>query len=285
MNFSRLFLLSSLTLIFFAANSILCKAALLNSSIDPYSFTAIRVFSAVLILLIVLYISEKKLTLDLKKNWINSLFLFLYAITFSYAYIGLDAGLGALVLFAFVQLSMIIYAFIQKENITKKKTFGIIMAFIGLSYLLYPDSSFELSILHFLLMSLCGISWGVYTILGRKSKKPLIDTSNSFIKSLFFVVILFIFFIDEINISFYGGLLAFISGSLTSAIAYVLWYYLLKNIKIITASVIQLLVPVIAIFLSSLFLDEVVTIKLIISTIIILLGILLSVYEKKTKNI
>lgn len=284
MNSSKLLFLCALTLIFFALNSILCKAALLSSSIDAFSFSFIRAISAVFILVIVLHYFKKAVSFNIKNDWINSIFLFIYIITFSYAYIGLDAGLGALILFACVQITMILFAFYKKEKITKRKVTGVLVAFLGLSYLLFPNDEFEISIFHFSLMAVCGISWAGYSILGRSSKEALRDTTNSFIKAAFLLSISSIFFINKIEINFYGVFLAFLSGAITSALAYALWYYLLKEIKISTASIIQLLVPVIAIFISVLFLNEELTNKLILATTIILIGILLSLYEKKLQS-
>lgn len=276
----NLFLLTFLTLIFFAANSLLCKAALMENNIDAFSFTFLRIFFASITLLLILFISKKGLEIDLKNNWINSFFLFLYVITFSYSYIHLDAGLGALILFASVQLTMIIYAFFKKEKITSKKLFGIILSFCGLVYLLFPKEDFSISIFHFFLMILSGIGWGFYSILGKKNQDILKNTSNNFIKTLFFSFLFFIFFVDIIKLSSYGIFLAFLSGAISSGIAYSLWYFILKNIQIVTASVIQLTVPIIAIFLSVLLLDEKLTFSLILSSILILSGIFITIYKK-----
>lgn len=277
---SNLILLTSLTLIFFASNSLFCKAALLNENIDAFSFTFFRLFFASFTLLIILFLNTKKIVFDIKSNWANSFFLFLYAITFSYSYFSLDAGLGALVLFGVVQITMILFALFKKENITFKKIFGIILAFVGLTYLLFPKDDFSISIFHFLLMALSGFAWAFYTILGKSSKDVLKDTSSNFIKTLLFCFLFFLMFVDNTNINSYGIFLAFLSGSITSGIAYALWYYVLKNIEIMTASIIQLLVPIITIFLSIIFLEEKLTLTLFISTILILSGIAISLYKR-----
>lgn len=280
---TQLFFLTTLTLIFLAANSILCRAALVNEHIDAYSFTFFRLFSGTIILLLVLFFKEKKIQISLKNNWITSFMLFLYAITFSYAYINMEAGIGTLILFAVVQLSMILLALQKKEKLTFKKFIGVSIAFLGLVYLLYPNKDFEISIFHFFLMTISGFAWAFYSVLGKKSMNTLKDTSENFLKSLVFVFIFYIIFIDSFSLSFYGILLASISGGLTSGIGYLLWYTVLKEMEIITASIIQLIVPVIAIFLSILLLDEHLSITLILATVIILSGIFISIY-KKTKN-
>lgn len=235
-------------------------------------------------LLFILNLAERKFTFDLKSNWHKSFFLFLYAITLSYSYLKLDAGLGALVLFACVQITIIIYAFIKKEDITAKKLLGMGLAFLGLIYLLFPKNDFSISSFHFMLMVVSGISWGCYTILGKSSTNVLRDTTQNFVKTFLFCLIFFIFFVDFTKITSYGVFLAFISGAITSGIGYTLWYYVLKHIEILTASVIQLLVPVFAIFLSVLFLGEKLTLPLIFSALLILSGIYISIYSKPDKS-
>ena len=276
----NLFLLTSLTLVFFAANSLLCKAALVDNHIDAFSFTFLRLFFASIVLLLILFITQKKVDINIKTNWENSFFLFLYAIAFSYAYINLDAGLGALVLFASVQLTMVAYAFFKKEEINSKKLFGIILAFSGLVYLLFPKEDFSISTFHFFLMVISGIGWGFYTILGKKSKNVLNDTTNNFVKTILFTILFFIFFVDFTNFNSYGIFLAFLSGGISSGIGYALWYFVLRNIQILTVSVIQLIVPVIAIFLSVLLLGEKLTFSLVFSSVLILCGIFITIYKK-----
>lgn len=276
----NLFLLTSLTLIFFAANSLLCKAALVDNHIDAFSFTFLRLFFASVVLLLILLVTQRKVDINIKTNWLNAFFLFLYAIAFSYSYINLDAGLGALVLFASVQLTIVAYAFFKKEQISSKKIFGIILAFSGLVYLLFPKDDFSISIFHFFLMVISGIGWGFYTILGKKSQNVLKDTSDNFIKALLFVLAFFLFFVDFTKFSSYGVFLAFLSGGIASGIGYSLWYFVLRNIQIVTASAIQLIVPVIAIFLSILLLEEKLTFSLIFSSILILSGIFIAIYKK-----
>jgi drug/metabolite transporter (DMT)-like permease len=278
----KLISLICLTLFFFATSSVLARAALINNSIDPYSFTFFRLFFGALTLLVILFLKEKRLNLSLNKNWHTSFLLFLYAICFSFAYINLDAGLGALILFAMVQLTIIITALIKKESIDMTKALGISLAFIGLIYLLYPSKGFEVSLYHSILMMISGVAWGLYTIFGKRSSNATLNTTDNFTKSLIFVLIFFAFFVKNINISTYGISLAFISGGITSSIGYLLWYHLLPNMKIITSGVLQLLIPPLTIFLGVIFLNEEVTSTLIISTILILFGILISIY-KKTK--
>lgn len=276
----KLIILITITLFFFSTSSLLARAALLNSAIDPFSFTLFRLFFGALTLIIILYFKEKKLNLSITKNWHSSFMLFLYAICFSFAYINLDAGLGALILFAVVQLTIISVALLKKERLDFKKSLGIILAFVGLIYLLFPSKGFEISIYHSLLMVVSGIAWGFYTIFGKNSSNATLTTTDNFVKSLIYLALFFAFFVSNLNISTYGVILAFISGGITSSIGYLLWYYLLPNMKMVTSGILQLLIPPIAIFLGVVFLNEALTFKLILSTIIILLGIFIYLKSK-----
>jgi len=279
---TKLLTLTLTALLFLALNSILCKAALVNDYIDAYSFTFFRLFFGALTLVLIYYYKNKIFSISFKKNWITSFMLFIYAICFSYAYISLDAGLGTLLLFGVVQITMLISSLFLKEKISLQKLFGMILAFAGLAYLLYPKESFELSYIHVLLMTLSGIAWAFYSILGKKSTDAVFNTMDNFVKASLIALVFYIFInLDNLHLSLNGILLAFISGSITSAIGYVIWYKVLPQMQIITASVIQLLVPIISIIFSVIFLSELFTFNLTLSTIIISLGILLAIFSKK----
>lgn len=270
-------LLNIIALVFLASNSILCKLAIVNHYADAYSFTFLRLVFAALTLFFIVSLKERAVDLSLNKNWSSAFFLFLYAITFSYAYINLDAGLGTLILFAFVQLTITFYAIMNKEKICFKQAFGILTALLGLLYLFYPKDNFTISMEGFILITIAGISWGVYTILGKKSENALKDTNENFLKTIPFLFIYLLIFPINIEINIDGLILSFLSGAITSAIGYVIWYKVLDNISILTAGVIQLIVPVVAIFLSIILLNEPITITLLVSTALILIGIYLTI--------
>lgn len=270
-----------LSLIFLALNSILCKAALINEFIDAYTFTFFRIISASLTLILIYFYKNKKIVFLKKSNWLSSFMLFLYAITFSYSYLSIDAGFGTLLLFGVVQIVMIFASLFFKEKINTQKALGIVLAVFGLVYLLYPNESFEISIYHAFLMIISGIAWAIYTVLGKKSSDALANTMDNFIKASLFVILFYILFsFDNLYYSFNGILLAVISGSITSALGYLLWYEVLPKIQIITAGVIQLFVPILSILFSMIFLDELLTNTLMISTFIISLGILITIFSK-----
>jgi drug/metabolite transporter (DMT)-like permease len=280
---NNIFIATFIAILFLSLNSILCKTAFVNNSIDPYSFTFFRLLSAMIMLIILYYFKNKTIIFLKKDNWITSFMLFSYAITFSYAYLSIDAGFGTLLLFGVVQLVMIISSLYYKEKLTLLKIIGISISIFGLVYMLYPKESFELSLLHAFLMIVSGFSWAIYSVLGKKSSNALESTTDNFIKATLFIAIFyFIFDINNTHFNVEGVTLAIISGSITSAIGYILWYQVLPKITIVTASVIQLFVPILAIILSIIFLGELLSFDLIISTIIIMVGILLTILTKKT---
>jgi len=273
------------SILFLALNSILCKTALMSNSIDPYSFTFFRLLFAMIMLLILFYYKHKKITFRMKHNWISSFMLFLYAITFSYAYMNIDAGFGTLLLFGVVQVVMITSSIFYKEKLTLMKTAGISISLFGLMYMLYPQENFEVSLLHSSLMVISGFSWAIYSIIGKNSKDALGNTTDNFIKaSIFITIVYFLFPFPTVTFNTQGLLLAVISGSITSAIGYIVWYQVLPNIKIVTASVIQLFVPIIAIILSVIFLNELLSLNLVLSTLLVITGIVLTIFQKNTKK-
>ncbi|MFW2567105.1 DMT family transporter [Aliarcobacter butzleri] len=276
-----------IVLLFFASNSILARMAINTKDIDAFSFTFLRIISAMIVLLTIYFYKNKNknLKIDLKSNYLSGFMFFLYAICFSYSYINMLAGVGTLILFAVVQLTMIILALFFNEKLTFNKIVGIVIAFGGLIYLLYPKSDFTVSYFHTFLMFLSGIGWAVFSVLGKKSKNATLNATDSFFKAFIFTIIFAIFYLTFFGNSFKINsttfFIATISGSITTAFGVFLWYTVLPKMQIMTASIIQLLVPIIAIFLSIIFLDETLSFDLFLSTIIILLGIFIALYKKK----
>lgn len=277
----KLIVLICVALLFLSANSILARMAIVTQNIDAFTFTFLRIFSGSILLFIIYFYRKKRLDVSLKKNWLSGFMLFLYAICFSYSYIDMLAGIGTLILFAVVQLSMIFIAVFYKEKMTLNKTIGILISFSGLVYLLYPKEDFTISYFHTFLMVISGIAWGVYSVLGKSSTNAIFNTTDNFFKASIFTLIFMFIFISEVRLDLYTFCLAITSGAITSALGYLLWYEILPKIEIITASVLQLLVPIIAIFLSILFLNESLTFELVISTIVILVGIFIALKRKR----
>ncbi|WP_418179218.1 DMT family transporter [Aliarcobacter lanthieri] len=280
----KLIALIFIVLLFFASNSVLARMAIFTQNIDAFSFTFLRIASAMLVLFVIFFYKNKNLKISLKTNYLSGFMFFLYAICFSYSYINMLAGVGTLILFAVVQLTMIILALFFNEKLTLNKIIGITIAFGGLVYLLYPKSDFTISYFHTFLMFLSGFGWAVFSVLGKKSKNATLNATDSFFKATIFTIIFAIFYIvfigNDFKLDFVTSIMAITSGSITTAFGVFIWYTILPRIEIVTASIVQLIVPIMAIFLSIIFLDESLTFELFFSTIIILLGIFIALYKK-----
>jgi drug/metabolite transporter (DMT)-like permease len=278
-------LLSVLALIAFAANSVICRLALGSGTIDVPSFTAIRLISGAVMLFIILSIKANKKEATSTGSWTAGLALFIYAITFSYAYLSLDTGTGALVLFGSVQITMILLSMIYGTRLQSSEWFGVVIAFIGFIYLILPSITTP-SISGFMLMAVAGISWGVYTLKGRNSINALKDTSYNFLRTIPFVALLVICNLKQLNYSSEGIYLALLSGAITSGIGYTIWYIALGGLSSTQAAVIQLSVPVIAAIGGTIFVSEAITARLLISAVIVLGGILMVILGKyySTRN-
>ena len=260
-------------MIAFAANSVLCRMALGSEAIDASSFTVIRLLSGTIVLLVIIGSTRNITDSSTKGSWTASFMLFLYAITFSYAYISLDTGTGALILFGSVQITMILLSLISGTRLHFTEWAGVIIAFTGFVYLILPDVTTP-SVIGFLLMTVAGIAWGVYTLKGRDSKNPLMDTAYNFLRTTPFVILLVIATANNVNYSSEGILLALLSGGITSGIGYTIWYIALGGLSSTQAAVLQLSVPIIAALGGVIFVYEAITFRLTISAAMVLGGIL-----------
>lgn len=271
--------LTGLALIAFAANSVLCRLALGNEVIDAASFTMIRLLSGAMVLLLIITTTQRTRRSSAKGSWTASMMLFIYAITFSYAYMSLDTGTGALILFASVQITMIVLSMINGTRLFWGEWVGVLIAFSGFVYLILPDVTTP-SMVGFLLMTTAGIAWGIYTLTGSRSKNPLLDTAFNFMRTIPFVIILLILTLAHSYISFEGIVFALLSGIITSGIGYTIWYMVLRDLSSIQAAVLQLLVPIIAALGGVIFVSEAITVRLMISSVMVLGGILIVVLGK-----
>jgi len=214
-----------------------------------------------------------------KGSWKASFMLFVYAICFSLAYISLDTGMGALILFAAVQVTIIMIGLLSGNRLYFIEWLGTVVAFLGFIYLVLPGLSAP-PLIGFILMSIAGVAWGFYTLAGKASKNPLSDTTYNFIRTLPFVVVLVLITIQNSNLTSEGIVLAIISGGITSGIGYTVWYVALNGLSAIQAAVLQLLVPIIAALGGVLFADEALSLRLVISSVLILGGILTVIVGK-----
>ena len=275
-------LLTTLAMVAFASNSLLNRFALGRDSIDPVSYTTIRLTSGAVMLFIIASLQRKKGYSILRGSWVSAAFLFLYAITFSFAYLSLTTGTGALILFGSVQVTMIIIALQSGERPHVMEWVGLFLALGGLVYLVFPGLTSP-SPIGSVLMTVAGISWGIYSIRGRGSQNPLADTAGNFVYAVPMVlVVLFISFRD-ISISSSGVTYAVLSGALASGVGYVIWYAALRGLTTTRAATVQLTVPVIAAWSGVVFLAEHVSERLVVAGVLILGGIALAVSNRGRK--
>jgi drug/metabolite transporter (DMT)-like permease len=273
--------LTTLAMVAFAANSILCRMALGADTIDAASFTSIRLISGAVMLAGILFYRDHGLKQE-RLNPISTLMLFGYALCFSFSYIELSAGTGALILFGAVQLTIILFGSAMGERHGRTTWIGIIAAFGGLAYLLTPSVSAPPPI-SALLMALAGIAWGIYTIRGKASVNPLSTTGWNFIATIPLSVLAYLFFRSDAHLTSKGVTLAILSGTLASGIGYVIWYSALPSLSRTTAATVQLSVPVIAAFGGVLLLSEPVTLRLLIASLVVLGGIYLTIKSSAPK--
>ena len=276
----RLILLTLFVLIAFAGNSVLARLALSSDGIGPWSFSLIRFVSGAIILLLM----AKPKTGWQAGRWSAALALCAYGVFFSFAYLKLETGMGALILFATVQLTMLAIAFQRGERLGPIQWAGLIMALGGLTWLLSPGLNAP-SPIGALMMASAGIGWGVYSVMGKGPGDPVARTAGHFGRAAILLLIaspLILFTLPEATPNIFGLSLAVLSGTVTSGLGYALWYYVLRDITVTTASVSQLSVPVIAAIGGALFVFEPVTWGFALSCLVILLGVGLATIKFKS---
>ena len=283
-NYGSLFrpaLLTVVAMLAFAANSVLCRLALGGGAIDAASFTSIRIIAGAIILILLTARGSIPISWQ-PPAWQSVVSLFLYMVFFSFAYLTLAAGTGALVLFGAVQLTMFIVAMRQGELFSLTSWFGLALAIAGLIYLVSPGVTAPDPI-GAALMTIAGVAWGVYSLLGRGVKNPLQATMSNFIYTLPLAIIITLVFMNDINTSQYGIALAVMSGAIASGCGYTIWYAALPRLTASSAATVQLTVPAIAAIGGVIFLSEDITPRLIVASIATLGGVAL-VLTQRTKK-
>ena len=281
-----------LALLAFAANSILCRLAIGSHAIDPTSFTIIRLISGIAMLWLCVRCTKQSSNSIQTGSWLAAFMLFTYAASFSYAYTLLDAGVGALILFGVVQITMVIVSLYSGERLLILQWLGLGMAFSGLMFLLIPQQTISesyasdpVSLIGYLLMVISGIAWAWYTLLGRLSSNPLLDTAHNFLKTTPLCLLLLIVLVFKQNqLTAEGIFYSVTAGAITSGLGYALWYQALQGLSKLQSGVLQLSVPLIAALGGVIFLSEALTTTLLISLIVILTGIFLVLYKKKSEK-
>jgi drug/metabolite transporter (DMT)-like permease len=279
-------LLTAAALACFAGNSILCRLALAAGHIDATSFTAIRLASGAVVLAVLAAPRARRATAT-SASWVSAAALFGYAAPFSYAYLRLGAAMGALILFATVQATMVGWGVLRGERPGALAWAGIAIAVAGLVGLTAPgrgapDPAGAAA------MALAGFAWGVYSLRGRlASGDPVVTTSASFTRALPFVAALVGVVAPTFGVhaSPRGALLAIASGALASGVGYSLWYAALRDLSATRAAVIQLLVPILAAAAAVVWLGERVSVRLVVASAAILGGVALTIRDRAAPRV
>jgi len=275
---ARLLVLTALTMMAFAGNSLLCRVALRHTGIDAASFTAIRLISGALMLWLLARLLRSSQTG--RGDWLSALSLFAYAACFSFAYVSLPAGTGALLLFGAVQATMIGPGIWTGDRLRGPTLAGVVLALGGLIGLLLPGISAP-PLLGALLMLAAGVAWGIYSLRGRGAGDPLRVTAGNFLLSVPFAVALGLLMIERTSLDGAGVGYAVASGAVASGIGYALWYSVLPALKTTSAATVQLSVPVIAACGGIVFLGEALTLRLVLASMAVLGGITLVILARQ----
>ncbi len=255
----------------FAANSLLCRLALGQGFIDAASFSTVRVISGAATLTLIV-LPRWRARGRSSTDWRSGAMLFTYMVCFSFAYLSLSAGTGALILFGAVQLTMFIRAFRGGEEFPLWSWAGLTLALLGLVYLVSPGVTAP-DPLGAVLMAMAGVAWGIYSLLGRGAADPLEATTNNFIAAVPLVLIVSLVSMGHAHSSARGLALAAASGAIASGVGYVIWYAALRHLTATRAATVQLSVPVIAAFGGVLVLDEELTVRLVLAAVATLGGV------------
>lgn len=265
-------LLTLLALVAFAGNSVLCRLALAHTAIDPASFSSIRLASGAVTLWLIVRCRGR--SSELSGSWLSAGALFVYAATFSFAYITLPTGAGALLLFGAVQATMIGAGLWAGERMSSGQWGGLIVALGGLVALMLPGLSsppFGGSVL----MLTAGAAWGIYSLQGRRSDDAAGATAGNFLRTLPLTGLLSVAAapwaqMDELGIAY-----AVLSGALASGVGYAVWYSALRGLTATRAATVQLTVPVLAALGGMAFLSEPITVRFVMAATAVLGGIAL----------
>lgn len=278
----RTIALTTLAMLAFAANSVLCRQALGQELIDAASFTSVRVISGAITLCLIVLLRGRPPGPS-TANWQSAIMLFTYMAFFSFAYISLEAGTGALILFGTVQLTMFAAALGSGEKFSLLSLGGLGLAIGGIIYLVSPGVSAP-NLWGAALMAVAGIAWGVYSLMGRGGANPLEATARNFVYSVPLVVIVSALFAGDIAYTSPGMMLAITSGALASGCGYVIWYAALPNLSASRAAIVQLTVPAIAAFGGVLILSEPLTLRLIGASVATLGGVAIVLAQRSAKS-
>jgi drug/metabolite transporter (DMT)-like permease len=259
------------TLVAFAANSVLCRLALGSGAIDAASFATVRLASGAAMLWLLVGASRSATTAG-GGTWTSGLMLFLYAVPFSFAYISLSAGTGALILFAAVQGTMIAWALQRGERPSRFQWAGLAFAAGGLVYLVSPGLTAP-SPVGSAFMAVAGIAWGIYSVRGHAVADPFRSTAGNFLRAAPFAIAVSLVVPSSIHLTGNGVVLALVSGAGTSGLGYVAWYRALRDLTTTKAAAVQVSVPALTAIGGVIVLSEALTVRLLIASIAVLGGV------------
>jgi drug/metabolite transporter (DMT)-like permease len=274
----RIILLTALAMLAFAGNSLLCRIALKETGIDAASFTTIRILSGGLALLFIA--SMQGAVRRMAGDWLTAFGLFVYAACFSFAYVSLSAGTGALLLFGAVQASMFGYGLWRGERLVIRRVVGLLCAFAGIVGLMLPGLTAP-PLLGAALMIISGIAWGFFSIRGKGTGDPVLVITGSFVRAAPFAILLSIAMLSSASLNPAGIGFAVLSGALTSGVGYILWYIVLRGLTVTGAATVQLTVPMIAAAGGVVLLGEPVSLRLVLASIAIIGGVAFALTGKQ----
>jgi len=277
MSSARVFLVTLLAMLAFAGNSVLCRLALSHTTIDPASFTSIRLVSGAIFLWIVVRVRGGNSSGG--GNWVSALALLAYAAGFSFAYVGLSAATGALLLFSAVQATMLGVGILRGERLNARQIIGILLAVGGLIALLLPGLSAP-PLGSAALMAGAGVAWGVYSLRGQGAGDSTKVTAGNFLRAAPAALVVGLV-LPHMPLDEQGTACAVLSGAVASGLGYTLWYTVLPSLRSTTAAVVQLSVPVIATLSGSVLLEEAITRRVMLASGAILGGIAIVVFARR----
>ena len=273
MTASRTVALTVVAMLAFAANSLLCRLALQQAAIDPASFGSVRLVSGALVLAAIVRLRAGP-PAAARTDWLAAVMLWAYVACFSFAYLTLAAGTGALILFGAVQLTMFSVGLHAGERFTAAAWCGLVLALAGLLYLVSPGIAAPPP-LGAALMASAGIAWGIYSLRGRGAGDAVAATAGNFLRAAPLALALSVVFASAFQVSATGVALAVASGAVTSGLGYVVWYAALPGLSALRAATVQLSVPPLAALGGALLLAEALSLRLLLSSAAILGGIAL----------
>ncbi len=312
----KILALTAIAMLAFAGNSLLCRLALRNTAIDPVTFTSIRIVAGAIMLAMIVAIRDRKYAG--LGSWSCAVPLFAYAICFSLAYVSLPAGIGALLLFGAVQVTMIGYGFFTGDRFRWQQWIGILIAIAGLVSLVAPswlsfsnstlvvnpmgadqvlsqDAQAQIDLaeptdelldkmtfaIGSSLMLIAGVSWGIYSLMAKGVGDPTVVTARNFLRAVPLVIFCSIVLGGRASLDLNGVIYAITSGAITSGIGYTIWYMAVRSLEPTIAATVQLSVPVLAGIAGYLFLGEQINLRQFVASCAVMGGVAIVIINKK----